>query len=164
MKATRFITAMVALCLLLAAEANSLWAQQIMSVQVQEAKLRKSPSFLAEVTKVLAYGDTVTVIGTEGDFQRVVTVADQAPGWLHTSALTEKTIVMQGGGSDVAAQATSDEIALAGKGFNKQVEESYARESGLDYGPVDKMQSRVVPDQDKQAFLVQGGLADKGGF
>ena len=138
-------------------------AQQIMSVQVQGAQLRQSPSFLGKTTATLDYGARVMVLGEQGDFMRVVDQATSASGWLHASALTEKQIMLSGSGSTAASSATSDEIALAGKGFNKQVEESYRSQTGLDYSQVDYMETLVVSEPEKAAFLAEGQVTPGGG-
>ena len=48
-------------------------------------------------------------------------------GWIHQSALTSKQIVMNSGAA-VSSSANSQEIALAGKGFNEDVERQYGAE------------------------------------
>jgi hypothetical protein len=81
---------------------------------------------------------------------------------MHVSALTEQEIILNPTDKDVEAAANSDELALAGKGFNKQVEEQYKKETRLDYSQVDKMEKIVVPQQYVQEFIQVGRLA-KGG-
>lgn len=157
-KGTVFILAM-----LLVLTALPILAQQLMNVQVQDAQLRSNPSFLGSVTANLDYGTQVMVLGEQGDFMRVVVQSTSASGWLHSSALTERAITLSGSGSTAAASATSDEIALAGKGFNKQVEESYRSQTGLDYSQVDYMETLVVSRPEMSAFLAQGQVNPAGG-
>ena len=45
------------------------------TVQVREAQLRATPSFLGKLTGACAYGTRVTVLETQGDWEKV-----QAPG------------------------------------------------------------------------------------
>ena len=59
---------------------------------------------------------------------------------------------------------SSEEIALAGKGFNQQVEQEYKKQNrNVDFSWVDKMEQIVIPQQEMQTFLQQGGLAPTGG-
>ena len=84
---------------------------------------------------------------------------DGTTGWLHESALTKKRIAMSAGTSDAAAGVSSDEVALAGKGFNEQVETKMRADGKLDYTWVDRMsQFQVTPDQ-ITSFRAQGNLA-----
>jgi len=71
--------------------------------------------------------------------------------------LTAKKIVLQAGQTNVQTGATQNELALAGKGFNNQVESSYmAQNKKLDYNWVNKMETfKVTPDQ-MSAFLAKG--------
>ena len=61
-------------------------------------------------------------------------------------------------------QATASEAALAGKGFNKQVEDSYrAKHAEANFAGVDRMlQVKVSPAQ-VEDFLKQGKLGGQGG-
>lgn len=139
-------------------------AQETLSIQVREAPLRESPSFLGRVAATLAYGDRVVLEGEQGDFKRVAVQGGGPAGWVHASAVSEKEIVLTGGGSTASTQATGDEIALAGKGFNRQVEEQYRQRTGLDYATVDRMEGITVSTAEMAAFLEQGGVTPRGGM
>lgn len=127
-----------------------------LSVQVRSAPLRDAPSFLGKVTGSLAYGDRVDLVAEEGDWRRVT--LDGKQGWLHASALTEKKVKLKAGDEDVGAAASGKEVALAGKGFNKQVEQAYREKKGLDYAPIDRMERMNTTPEERQAFLREGGL------
>lgn len=129
-----------------------------MSVQVRSAALRETPSFLGRVRASVAYGDRVDVVAARGDWYEVRLDAARA-GWLHASALTEKKVVLKAGAADVEAATSGKEVALAGKGFNRQVEESYrAKHGNLDFGLVDRMERIVVTPQEIAVFLKEGGV------
>ncbi len=160
MRKTRILIFVVGL---LAVAVLPVLAQQIMSVQVQEAQLRETPSFLGNVKAILPYGTRVTVLGQQGEFMRVVAQPDSATGWLHVAAVSEQQTNLSGSGATAATSATSDEIALAGKGFNKQVEDSYRSQTGLDYSQVDYMETLVVSQQEANAFLAEGQVTPGGG-
>lgn len=131
-------------------------ADNFMSVQVREGHVRKSPAFLSPVLTTLGYGDKVSVLEASGDWSSVTTESG-SNGWMHTSALSPKEIIMDASATDVAAAASGKEIALAGKGFNKQVEEEFRQEhTDLDYALVDEMETRAVRLTEIQAFLAAG--------
>ena len=131
-----------------------------MSVQVRNGKVRERPSQLGRVVAPVQYGDVVQV-GTPQRKWYPVTTTDGKQGWLHESALTKKRIAMRAGTSDVETGVSSDEIALAGKGFNEQVEAKLRAEGTLDYTWVDKMMAFQVSADQILEFLAQGHL--KGG-
>jgi len=131
--------------------------QNMMSVTVREAPVRATPSFLGRILTTLAYGDRVHVVSTRGDWVQVALPSGNGNGWLAASALTQKEIVLQSGGN-VSQGASSSEVALAGKGFNEQVEQQYQKDTDLDYGEVDLMEKDTIPSDTLIAFLKAGGL------
>ncbi|MCJ2163460.1 MULTISPECIES: SH3 domain-containing protein [unclassified Pseudodesulfovibrio] len=136
-------------------------AAQMMSVQVRSGQLRDKPGFLSKVVCELAYGDRVDLKSENRDW-RQVSAKNGKTGWMHVSALTEQEIVLNPTNKDVETAASSDELALAGKGFNKQVEEQYKKQSKLNYAKVDEMEKIVVPQNYIQDFIRIGCLG-KGG-
>ncbi|HUX11733.1 MAG TPA: SH3 domain-containing protein [Spirochaetia bacterium] len=124
--------------LLLALTAGITYAQSEMSVTVKETQVRERPSFLAKVLATVQYGDRLTVLGKQSGWVQVQAGGQQ--GWVSASALTEKKIVFQAGSTDVSKTASSGEVALAGRGFNKEVESKYATEKNLDYSGVDRIE------------------------
>lgn len=136
----------------------------VMSVQIREGQVRISPSFLAAILGKLEYGDRVSVLQDNGDWMKVLDSNSGISGWMHSSALTKQKIVFKAGKKDVAISATSDEYALAGKGFNQQVEKQYKRENPhLDFSWVDKMEHFRVSSQQMQQFLAAGKVIPPGG-
>lgn len=134
-----------------------------MSVQVKQCQLRNRPTFLGKVVTNLSYGDKVNVDKEENSWVKVEQSAKNA-GWVHISALSEKEIILKPNSSDIEAAASSDEIALAGKGFNKQVEEKFKSENrNVDFAWVDKMEKIVISQNEMQSFVNQGNLQPKGG-
>lgn len=134
------------------------WGGQ-MSVQVREGVLRNRASFLGTVTGTLAYGDRVSVGQRQAGWCEVVGSPSGATGWLHESALTPKRIVLGSGMDDARTGASGEEVALAGKGFNKEVEAEYKKQNqALDYAWVDRMLEYQIPQVQLVEFLQQGGL------
>jgi uncharacterized protein YgiM (DUF1202 family) len=128
-----------------------------MSVTVRETQLRANPAFLGQVLSVLAYGDPVEVLQEQGPWFRVETGSNQR-GWVHSSALTTKRIVLESAARDGSTGASGTEVALAGRGFNQEVENRYKSEEGLDFSGVDRMEGYEFPPEVLLAFLEEGGL------
>lgn len=137
---------------LLAAATAALAAMGTMSVQVRETQVREKPSFLGKIVTTLSYGDRVEIIEEKGAWQR------SEQGWLHKSALSSKTIVLKAGAADVQHSASGDEVALAGKGFNKEVEDEYRQRNSLDYSWVDRMETYIVSQDQMMVFMQEGGI------
>jgi len=137
---------------------------QRMSVQVQDGKLRADPSFLGKTIGTVAYGDAVTVIRQQDPWLYVSTRSGQLTGLIHNSAVTEKEIVLRAGDANVQKTASQREIALAGKGFNPQVENEYRRRNpNLDFEWVDRMERIIVSDAEIRQFIKDGKLSPEGG-
>jgi len=134
-----------------------------MSVQVKKCQLRKKPTFLSKIVTNLNYGDPVEVEKEDQSWAEVK-IAGKPGGWVHISALSGKKIVLNPNSQDIKNAASGDEIALAGKGFNEQVEENYKKNnSNVDFTWVDKMEKFVVSQEEMISFLKQGGLKIEGG-
>ena len=139
--------------------ASSVWAAKEMSVQVRDGQLRNRASFLGAVVGTVAYGDRVTVNQEQAGWCEVATAAGLS-GWIHESALTPKRVVMSSGTTDARSGASGEEVALAGKGFSKEVEAEYKKQNKeLDYTWVDWMGKQTVPPDQLVQFLKQGDLA-----
>ncbi len=154
----RCITAL----LFLTAAVCVLAAPAAMSVTVKETQARATPRFLGKVLASLAYGDQVQVLETRGDWARISLPSGKGEGWVSLKALTGKRIVLKSG-AEASQSASSGEVALAGKGFNADVEAQYRQEQKLDYTWVDRMEAAVVTPSDLSSFIAQGGLAEQGG-
>lgn len=128
-----------------------------LSVQVRNAKVRATPSQLGAVVGTVDYGATVQA-GTLQKGWYPVTTPDGKTGWLHESALSRKPIAMRAGTTDAATGVSSDEVALAGKGFNEQVEKKLRTEGRLDYAWVDRMAAFTVSADQIVQFRAQGHL------
>jgi SH3-like domain-containing protein len=128
-----------------------------MSVQVRNGKVRATPSQLGGVVASVDYGAKVEA-GTLEKGWYPVTTADGKTGWLHESALSKKPIALRAGTTDAATGASSDEVALAGKGFNEQVEAKLRKEGTLDYTWVDRMSAFKVDANEISQFLKEGHL------
>lgn len=138
--------------------ATGAWAAKEMSVQVRDGQLRSRASFLGTVVGAVAYGDRVTVNQSQAGWCEVATAAGKT-GWIHESALTPKRVVLASGADDARTGASGEEVALAGKGFSKEVEAEYKKENQkIDYAWVDWMGQQKVSDEQLVQFLKQGDL------
>lgn len=138
--------------------------QKMMSVQVNKGVVRLTPSFLGGVVTQLSYGDRVYVLEEKRSWTRVGLSENAVKGWIHSSALTPKKIVLKAGSENVQVAASSEEIALAGKGFNQQVESEFrAKNSNLDFTWIDRMEKFVVSQKHMKQFLKEGELSYEGG-
>ena len=137
---------------------------QKMSVQIQDGKLRADPSFLGKVVGSVAYGDQVTVVKQQIPWFYVSAPGGKLIGWIHQSALSEKEIVLRAGSADVSKTASQKEVALAGKGFNADVEKEFkSRNPKLSFEWVDRMEKYVVSDDDVRRFIKDGALTPERG-
>ncbi len=137
------------------------WGES-MSVTVREAELRGAPQFLSRIVGTAGYGERLEVNERRDPWFRL-TASDGTVGWVHSSALTTKQIVLTASDSDVRRGASADEVALAGRGFNERVENEFKEESDVDYSGIDRMESEYRIDPGTLlSFLEEGGLETGG--
>jgi hypothetical protein len=99
-----------------------------------------------------------------GSWVKVRLAAKKIEGWVHVSALAkDDKAIVKAGSENVATGASGSEVALAGKGFNPEVEAEYKKNPTLNYTAVDAMEAYVVPPAALSAFITQGGLTVEGG-
>ena len=140
-----------------------LWAADTYIVKVKTSSLRSSPKFYASTVLAIKAGDRLEKVASEGDWIQVKNAAG-ATGWVHKSALEPKKFNLLAAPKGLQSQATADEVALASKGFNKQVEDSYrSKNKGISFVWVDKMLLIKIPLNQAVAFLKEGKLGDFGG-
>jgi len=147
----------IATCLLIVASATAFGQAKMMSVTVKEAPVRSTPSFLGKIVKDLSYGDRVEVVESQGGWVKINLPGGQGSGWLHSSELTQEQLAVKAG-NNVNQSASGSEVALAGKGFNQQVENQYKSEKNLDYTWVDKMEKISYKPERLIQFLEAGDL------
>jgi len=144
----------LAVCILMA----GLTQAAEMSVQIQTGQLRETPSFLGKVVSTVSYADRVTIVTKQSPWMQVRSPAGKT-GWIHESALTRDKIVLKAGAEDVERTASGEEIALAGKGFNSQVEADFKEKNKeIDFTWIDRMETYKVDQAEMNKFLKEGGL------
>lgn len=147
--------ALLALAVLLVAET--------VVVKVQTTSLRKEPKFYSAAVAALKAGDSLTKIASQNGWVQVKT-SSGVVGWIHSSAVETKKFNLASVGGTRKTQASASEVALAGKGFNKQVEDSYkAKHADANFAAVDRMLKLSVSPSEVEAFIKKGKLAGSGG-
>ncbi len=132
-------------------------------VKVQTTSVRKEPKFYSPAVATLVAGETVTQISAQDGWFKVKT-SKGVEGWIHSSAVGSKSFTLAAIDKSLKTQATTEEVALAGKGFNKQVEEEYkSRNKELSFAEVDRMLLIIVKTEELRKFLEIGRLAEFGG-
>jgi len=133
-------------------------AAGMMTVQVREGQLRQTPSFLGKIVGRVSYGEQVMVEGEKAGWSQV-RLLNGKMGWIHDSALTEEKLVVQAGKGNVGTGASSDELALAGKGFNSDIEAEFKkRNQDIDFTWIDRMEKIVVTPEETIVFFREGGV------
>jgi SH3-like domain-containing protein len=132
-------------------------------VKVQRTYLRQEPVFYASTVAVLKAGVSVEKLSVKDGWYKVRT-QNGVVGWLHSSSVKAKKFSLLALDKSVQSGATADEVALAGKGFNKQVEEKYkTQNTDVSFFWVDKMLKIKVTPQQLKSFLQKGKLGEFGG-
>lgn len=128
------------------------------TVLVQETALRKRAQSYAPSVGVARLGQKYEAAGLEAGFYKT------SAGYIHSSAVTAKKVRL-GSAASVGGSASAEEVTLAGKGFNSQVEKSYGDKNGaaVNFSAVNAMERRSVPESVLFDFLRAGGLMSDGG-
>jgi hypothetical protein len=127
------------------------------TVLVQETALRKRPQSYSPSVGMARLGQKFETLGLESGFYKT------SSGYLHSSAVTLKKVKL-GSADSVGGSASAEEVTLAGKGFNAQVEKSYGdKNASVSFTGVDAMERRSVGEGPLFDFLRKGGLLAEGG-
>ena len=149
----------VVFCVVLFVMASALHAQAIkggtMYVAAKTIELKSTTGFFATAKGTLVYGAAVTVLQIKGSWAEVSSVANASvSGWTAVANLSSKRIV-----SGAAAGTTASEVALAGKGFNQEIENAYKAKGRLNYADVDRTEAQKVTKKELQDFINAGHLS-----
>ena len=122
-------------------------------VSIKSATVKSSTWFFASTKGTLTMGDQVTVLQVNGNWAEIRSVANSAlSGWTSINNLSARQIVASG------ANVSGDDIAMAGKGFNQEIENAYKTEDNLDYTGVDETEAIKVSQDELYKFVVDGHL------
>jgi len=127
-----------------------------MYVAVRNVELKSGTGALARTVATLEYGAAVTVVQVSGRFMEVRSNTNNSiVGWTAEANLTTRQVV-----PGTTSTATAREVALAGKGFNKEVEDTFRSQNrNLNYAAVDTVETIRVNTDELIRFLEAGRLA-----
>jgi hypothetical protein len=125
-----------------------------MYISTKTAQIKSSTGFFSRTRGTLAYGDPVTVLREQGAWVEIRSTARSISGWMKSTGLTTRRITAGSGSTSTSA----NELALAGKGFNEEVEKSYQDGNGLDYSAINAMETLEISEDDLYVFLEEGHL------
>lgn len=109
---------------------------------------------------VFAYGDKLIVDECNGK-KVLVHKADNKSenGWIAVTSLTKKKIISNSKGSHVSA--SSEELALAGKGFSETAESLYKADNpNLDFNVINQIEKISVDENELNNFIKEGHLCE----
>jgi hypothetical protein len=153
----RFFPALVAALLVAGA---ALAATETVTVIVKKTSIRRDRQFYAATLAEADLGDVFTVLTREKGWVKVGAASGE--GWLHESAVTAKKVAASSQGP-TGGKVADEDVALAGKGFNPQVESEYRkRNPQAVFAAVDRMELLGAPEKALASFLSDGNLQPRG--
>jgi len=131
-------------------------AGQKITIMSKTTAIRADKQFFAPAIAVANYGDQFDVLEEKGGWYKVA--VGKKTGWAHSSATVKGAVVVSAAGFKKAA-ASSEDVALAGKGFNAQVEGKYKKDHPeMNFAAVDRMEKITVDDASISRFAAEGAL------
>ncbi len=130
------------------------------TVTSKQGNVKMKADHMSKNVEIVVYGDKLKIVTKENDWYQVTTPSGKT-GWIHESATTTKKISIGKDAQVGDKSASHDEVALAGKGFNKQVEQAYTKDNpsvANAFKLVDQIEARKVPVAQLSAFIKQGQL------
>lgn len=124
------------------------------TVMIREQHIFQAPVFYASPVGELVFGSVVEIVEERGDWYSIKAQGG-TEGWVHSTALTGAILSEGSQGTD-----DSDMIMLAGRGFNSDVENSYASGKNLPWAEVDAIESISVDPATLEIFLIDGLLLE----
>ena len=121
-------------------------------VSVKTAPVKSSTWFFASTRGNLSLGTEVAVLQVTGNWVEIRSNNPALSGWTSLGNLSPRLIVGEG------TSTTAREVALAGKGFDRDVEAAFKAEGDLNYDDVDRMERITVSQDELLRFLTEGNL------
>lgn len=135
-------------------------AEKIAVVKTKENFIREFDRFYAPVKVKVQFEDQLQILETKNDWLHVK--FKDTDGWIHNTAvitsrkMTYKPVML---GAEIDPEAEEDEVTLAGKGFNAQVEKKVGEKNPeLNFVKVDEVVNYEVSPADINSFIKDGGL------
>ncbi len=141
--------------------AGAVWAETL-KVSQPNQQLYPEADFAGTPLGPVPVDAEVNVIRQSGDWYKVE--YQGKTGWLHRQAFPQAKAaskfslpgLLTGG---AVKETSSDEVALAGKGFTPEVESAYRQKHPeMNFSMVDKVEANRVSEPQLQAFIKEGGL------
>lgn len=130
------------------------------TVTSKQGSVKIKADHMSKNVEVVVYGDKLKITTKENDWYQVTTPSGKT-GWIHESATTTKKISIERDAKVDDSSSSHDEVALAGKGFNKQVEQAYVKDNPAlqrAFQQVNQIEALKVPVAQLSAFIKQGQL------
>lgn len=128
-----------------------------LTVQVQQGQLRSEPSFFGKIISNVHYHNSVDVLEERGPWRLVK--FKQKQGWMHISALINPSVKLSAG-QNISDAVSSKDVALAGKGFTKEVENEFKKQhSDLSFTWVDNMENINITPSELERFAAEGDFS-----
>jgi hypothetical protein len=97
-----------------------------------------------------------------GPWRKISLPGDKLSGWIHITALSPPKAEFKAGTSRADSRISSGEVALAGRGFDAEVEAKLRQSNkDLNYQAVDKIEAAGVKQADVITFVNRGKLLPK---
>ena len=129
-------------------------------VKIKMTSIRRDPKFTSPIVAAIKAGDTLEKLEARDGWVKVKTKAGVV-GWLHATAVETKKFDLLAMDKTMKTQASSSEVALAAKGFNKQVEDKYrAGNAAANFTAVDAMENVKPTAAEVEAFMKAGRLGE----
>ncbi len=126
-------------------------------VSVKSADLKSGTNFFAKTIGKVSYGDSLVVLESNSKKTKVrLSTNSSVSGWIASGSLTTKKIAKS---KNNLSNASSNELALAGKGFSAEAEKAFKNSNGkLNYDEVDKIEKITVSESELSSFISEGHL------
>ena len=131
-----------------------------MNVQVRSSTVRATPNYMGSSAGSVVYGQQVKIVGEQGNWYRI----EKPSGWLPKADVTKSKVAVDPERKFASTGGRNDEVALAGKGFNPQVEQKYKNENPdlkKAFADVDRVEATSVPDSQLKSFMRSGKLTPR---
>jgi len=132
-------------------------------VVTKENALRADCRFFSPVKITVYYDDVVDLLSPSGDWFRARFKGTE--GCIHKSSVQKKNVSLsgvkgeEGGQREEKHSATENEVSLAGKGFNQEVEDELRSENPeMKFDLVEDIERYEVSEYDLFEFIKKGGL------
>ena len=157
MKDKKIFIILIGLCLCTNVFSASFKSGSKVYISVKSAEIKADKSFFSKTCGNADYGNQFTVIESNEKMTKITANdGSELSGWVSNGSLTSKKIASTGNSK---VNASSDELALAGKGFSAEAEKAFKTENAqLNYNAVDKMEKISVSNSELSNFITEGHL------